>query len=91
MFYVICYDIANPRRLGRVARLLEGYGERVQESVFECRLDGDHLRRLKAELAREIDGERDRVRFYAMCEKDRRASLVDGRGVICGERDVIII
>ena len=35
MFYLICYDVVNDRRRNRVSRLLEGYGLRVQKSVFE--------------------------------------------------------
>ncbi|MDR0535374.1 MAG: CRISPR-associated endonuclease Cas2, partial [Puniceicoccales bacterium] len=31
--YLVCYDIANPKRLRRVARLLEGFGTRLQYSV----------------------------------------------------------
>ena len=40
MFYLICYDVVNDRR-NRVSRLLEGYGLRVQKSVFECVLTPD--------------------------------------------------
>ena len=36
--FIVSYDIADPKRLRRVARLLEGYGYRLQESVFYCQL-----------------------------------------------------
>jgi CRISPR-associated protein Cas2 len=50
MFILVCYDVCDSRRLRRVAKLLEGYGQRVQESVFECHLDVACLSRMRDEL-----------------------------------------
>ena len=41
--YLVSYDIANPKRLRRVAKLLESFGTRLQYSVFECPLDDMRL------------------------------------------------
>lgn len=71
MLHVICYDIADDRRRVRVARELEGWGRRVQDSVFECHFDPLDLALLKATLAPLIDPVEDRVRYYALCGKDR--------------------
>ena len=38
MFYLVCYDIVSDYRRNKVSQLLEGYGIRVQRSVFECLL-----------------------------------------------------
>ena len=38
LFYVVVYDIPNDKRRKKVSDLLEGYGQRVQYSVFECTL-----------------------------------------------------
>jgi CRISPR-associated protein Cas2 len=48
--YLVSYDISNPKRLRKVARALEGFGVRLQYSVFECPLDGMRLAKLKMEL-----------------------------------------
>jgi len=48
--YLVSYDISNPKRLRKVARSLEGFGVRLQYSVFECPLDDMRLAKLKAEL-----------------------------------------
>ncbi len=37
--YLVSYDICDPKRLRRVAKILEGFGTRLQYSVFECPLD----------------------------------------------------
>lgn len=56
-WHLVCYDIRDDARLRRVARLLEGYGERVQYSVFRCRLTAREEQRLRWELGRLATGE----------------------------------
>lgn len=80
MLIVACYDIADDRRRNRAAKLLEGYGDRVQESVFECHLDSVRLRRLRLALEKEIDPHEDRLRFYSLCAKDRQLVICHGSG-----------
>lgn len=59
--YLVSYDISHPRRLRKVARVLEGFGYRVQFSVFQCPLDELRLERLKAKLAVEVNSDEDQV------------------------------
>jgi CRISPR-associated protein Cas2 len=59
--YLVSYDIADPRRLRQVARIMEGYGYRVQFSVFECALDDLRLEQLKTSLTQEIHSGEDQV------------------------------
>jgi CRISPR-associated protein Cas2 len=63
MLYVISYDIPNNKRRRKVAELLEGYGQRVQYSVFECDLSEKQYETLKARLRKRINHE-DSLRFY---------------------------
>ena len=49
--YIVVYDIADPKRWRRVFKLMQGYGEWVQLSVFQCRLS----RRRHAALVARID------------------------------------
>jgi CRISPR-associated protein Cas2 len=50
--WVVAYDSPNNKRRRKVAKLLEGYGERLQRSVFECRLQPHQLQRLRQILGR---------------------------------------
>lgn len=59
--YVVSYDIRCPRRWRKVFRTLRGYGEWLQLSVFQCRLNEMALLNLEAALAEEIDLEEDHV------------------------------
>ncbi|MEQ8785543.1 MAG: CRISPR-associated endonuclease Cas2 [Pirellulaceae bacterium] len=54
-WHLITYDVRDPKRLRRVAKLLESYGTRVQYSVFRCRLDALALEKLTWELNQLMD------------------------------------
>ncbi len=73
MEVLVTYDVstetaAGRKRLRRVAKACEGYGQRVQKSVFECVLGPADLERLKHSLASEIDVNEDSLRFYRLLE-----------------------
>lgn len=64
MLHVIVYDIANPRRLNRVALICEDFGRRVEKSVFECDLDKENHDRLWRRLWNVIDESEDMIVDY---------------------------
>jgi len=82
MRYVVAYDIGDDKIRLKIAQLLQAHGERVQESVFECRLSPDEMDRVSRrvmELLRGIDeGE---VRFYRLCAACLQQSFAIGRDV----------
>ncbi len=59
--YVITYDIADDRRWRHVFRIMNGYGEWLQLSVFQCRLDRMRVVQLQAELNDAIHHQEDHV------------------------------
>ncbi len=69
MLTLIAYDVdttspAGQRRLRKVARCCVNYGQRVQNSVFECSADAATMVQVKRELLKIIDVEKDSLRFY---------------------------
>ena len=71
MLVLITYDvntetIAGQKRLRKVARLCEKYGQRVQNSVFECILDSSQYVQVKHLLTEQIDLSIDSLRFYRL-------------------------
>ena len=80
MFYLVCYDIVNDRRRDRVSRLLEGYGLRVQKSVFECVLTPDQydLLQRRFQTKRYLSPQEDQMRFYPMSSRHRKLVLILG-------------
>jgi len=69
MMVLITYDVnvttaAGRRRLRQVARHCQNYGQRVQNSVFECLLDPSQYKLLRHQLEKVIDPDTDSLRFY---------------------------
>lgn len=72
MFVVVAYDIADSKRRFRVMKMLKGYGEHVQESVFECHLEPTLYRQMTQRLDKLIKEEEDNVRLYLLSTRDAR-------------------
>jgi CRISPR-associated protein Cas2 len=66
LFYVIVYDIPDNKRRKKVADLLEGYGKRVQYSVFECILTKIKYKELQKRLKKIFKSGEDSLRFYPL-------------------------
>ena len=69
MLVLITYDVntedaAGRKRLRKIARQCVNYGQRVQNSVFECKLDAAQYRTLQASLIQIMDAEKDSLRFF---------------------------
>ena len=62
--YIVAYDISCPRRWRRVVTIVEGYGDRLQLSVFQCRLTQRQRIELAARLESEIRRREDSVMFF---------------------------
>ncbi len=68
--YIISYDIANPKRWRVVYKIMQGYGEWLQLSVFQCRLDKMRLLRLEALLEDALKHDEDHVLFLDLGPAD---------------------
>lgn len=66
-WHLLAYDVRDEKRLRRTAKKLEGYGERLQDSVFRCKLSARQLERLRWELARILDVE-DSLLVVPLCD-----------------------
>lgn len=73
MLVIVCYDVNTEtregrRRLRRVAKVCESTGQRVQKSVFECRVSLAQLEELERQLRAEINEAQDCLRLYRLPE-----------------------
>ncbi len=73
MLLLVTYDVstetkAGKRRLRRIAKVCQDYGQRVQKSVFECQVDTAMYEILEGALLDEIDEEEDNLRIYRLNE-----------------------
>lgn len=96
MFVIVSYDVASDkgkgqRRLRRVAKACEDFGQRVQYSVFECIVDPAQWTMLKERLISEIDPEQDSLRFYYLGSNwQRRVEHIGAKAGIDQEGPLII-
>lgn len=77
MFILVAYDVCTEtkegrRRLRRVAKICEDYGQRVQKSVFECTVDGIHFEEMSRRLVLEINQNEDNLRVYKLPDSKGR-------------------
>lgn len=67
MRIVVSYDISDDKRRRKVARIMEGYGYRVQYSVFECELNRKKIAELKHRLRPLVNAKKmESIRFYPL-------------------------
>jgi len=76
MMVLITYDVSTEteggrRRLRKVSKKCQDYGQRVQNSVFECVIDSARLKQLQATLEKIIDPEVDSLRYYYLGDEWR--------------------
>ncbi|MER3431345.1 MAG: CRISPR-associated endonuclease Cas2 [Blastocatellia bacterium] len=94
MLILIAYDVstidkAGVRRLRRVAQACQDFGQRVQNSVFECNVGKLQWATLRTRLLEEIDPNRDSLRFYFL-ETDTRIEHHGCKIPIDFEKPIII-
>ncbi|MBP8251776.1 MAG: CRISPR-associated endonuclease Cas2 [Herpetosiphon sp.] len=81
MLYLISYDISVDKRRAKIAKLLEGFGQRVQFSVFECDLTSKQYVELAHKLGKILlPNEGDSLRTYRLCAGCAQVVTIVGNG-----------
>lgn len=66
MWYLVCYDIRDPKRWRAAYKILKGRGERIQYSVFRCQLTAEGREKLHWRLSQVLAAE-DSILFIGVC------------------------
>lgn len=74
--YLVCYDIANDKRLKKVFKVCKNHGTHLQFSVFECDLNPRELTQLQRELKGLIKHDEDQVIFVSLGPSEGRGDRV---------------
>jgi len=74
--YLVCYDIADAKRLRQVFKICKNYGDHLQYSIFECDLSVMDKVRLEADLKGVIDHGKDQVLFVTLGPSEGRGDRV---------------
>lgn len=80
MIYMICYDITNPKRLLKTAKILKNYGIRIQKSFFQCEISKDMLNKLLKDILGVVDVSKDKLYVYPLCNGCLKNVKFDGTG-----------
>ena len=96
MEILVTYDVSTEtkegrRRLRRVATICLGYGQRVQQSVFECRVTAAQMEELEDKLVRTIDPASDSLRIYRLVEPRQRYVKMHGARPAIDPREPMIL
>ena len=84
-------DAAGQRRLRRVAKVCEGFGQRVQNSVFECTLTEAQLEQLTDRLQKAIDHQHDSLRIYRLRQPRAQFVQILGKPLDFDVRDPLVV
>lgn len=96
MMVLVSYDVstmdgAGRKRLRRIAKACEDFGQRVQNSVFECVVDPEQWTRLRIRLLDEFETKEDSLRFYFLGSSWRRRVEHHGQNPSIDPDDPLII
>lgn len=92
MNMVVAYDIANPRRLNRIAKVMKDYGVRVQKSIFEVEVNDSTFTEMRFRAEDVMNRHEDGVKYFPLC--DRCADTLIALGVCArglDERPYVIV
>ena len=96
MMVLITYDVntedaAGKKRLRKIAKKCTNYGQRVQNSVFECLIDAAQYVEIKNELLNAYKEDRDSLRFYRLGNNYSDKVESFGQGVEFEQGDILIL
>jgi CRISPR-associated protein Cas2 len=74
--YLVCYDIANDKRLRKVFKTMRAFGDHLQYSVFECQFTASDLVRCRTQLSAIIHHDEDQVLFVHLGPAEGRGDRV---------------
>ena len=87
--YLVCYDIANDKRLRRVFKTCKNFGEHLQFSVFECDLNPGEKAEMEGALGKLIKHDEDQVIFVTLGPAEGRGErLITAMGLPYTKLDV---
>jgi CRISPR-associated protein Cas2 len=67
-FYVVAYDIPDDKRRTKIHKILKGFGQWTEFSLFECFLTRKELLQMQVKLDKYLDPRKDKVRIYIICD-----------------------
>ncbi|MCB1144582.1 MAG: CRISPR-associated endonuclease Cas2 [Leptospiraceae bacterium] len=84
-YYLLMYDIVNPKRLQKIHKICKGYGQQIQYSVFLCQLTREDLEILKGKLSKWVNTD-DQILFIRIKPVKKTKEGIDSRVISLGKK-----
>ena len=91
MIVLITYDITDAKRLRTLHRFLKDFGLNTQKSVFECDLDEEGIKTIRAFCKERLDLSSDSVRIYKICNTCINKVIISGQGIKVTQFDYMVV
>lgn len=91
MNLIVAYDIANPKRLQRIAKIMKDYGLRVQKSIFEVDVNERQFAVMKWRVEAEMELTEDGVKYFPLCGRCCDTVVTYGQGIKIEEQGSYLI
>ncbi|MBW1741724.1 MAG: CRISPR-associated endonuclease Cas2 [Deltaproteobacteria bacterium] len=91
MIVLVTYDITSPRRLRKMHDFLKDFGLNTQKSVFECDIDEEGLKIIRAYCKDNLDISSDSVRIYKICSRCINKVVISGQGLKVTQLDYTVV
>jgi len=91
MIWLVCYDIASPKRLQKIGHYCEKFGIRLRKSVFQVDTDKETLQKLLAGIKELMNRKYDSLIIFPICEDCRRMIVIDGQNNLINPESVVIL
>ena len=92
MRYVISYDISDDGKRAKLVNILKDYGDRVQKSVFECRIERKLFKRMLESIESILEKkEQDSIRIYKLCHECEAKTIVYGTDSSVSDQKLYIV
>lgn len=91
MIVLVTYDITDPKRLNRTHKFLKEFGLNTQKSVFECDIDREGIKRIRAYCKENLDLSSDAVRIYKICNHCINKVIISGQGLKVTQLEYMVV
>lgn len=91
MNMIVAYDIANPRRLLKVAKVMKDYGVRVQKSIFEVEVNEAGFREMRRRAEAILEPEVDGVKFFPLCDRCSDTLVTLGLCAVFSDEGTVLV
>jgi len=91
MNMIVAYDIADPKRLRKIAKIMKDYGVRVQKSIFEVAVTETSFREMRRRAEAILEPLVDGVKYFPLCERCSDTLVTLGLCAVLPDESTVLV